>query len=220
MGIWTDLRDEAGEVLDACGADLRYDAGDALSSLFWLLWFLGAVLVLVLLRRVVRGPKFPWVFMARVSWVCDGDSVWVRTWYGRRFKLRLLGIDAPESEQEFGEESTRLLRRLIAGERITVHVVDRDIYGRLVSALDCRGTDVSLWMIEQGAAWPYYRYLNRLPAGTAARYRDAAKVARSARRGLWRNSNPETPWSWRERHRSWWSRFVFWVKGLLGLHGR
>ena len=86
-----------------------------------------------------------------------------------------------------------------------------------VSALLCDGEDVCLRMIERGAAWPYFHYFNRMPRDVAQRYRHAFELARRDRIGLWQEENPEAPWNWRKRHRSWWTRFVFWLKRVLGL---
>lgn len=134
--------------------------------------FLGvAASVVALLLFLFRKHSLPWRFRARVTYVCDGDSIWVKTWYGRRVKLRLLGIDAPETEQAFGGMSQIILARMIEGRRIDVAAVDRDIYGRYVSALLCDGEDVCLRMIERGAAWPYFHYFNRMPRDVAQRYR-------------------------------------------------
>lgn len=179
--------------------------------------FLGAPVVVALLLFLFRKHSLPWRFRARVTYVCDGDSIWVKTWYGRRVKLRLLGIDAPETEQAFGGMSQIILARMIEGRRIDVAAVDRDIYGRYVSALLCDGEDVCLRMIERGAAWPYFHYFNRMPRDVAQRYRHAFELARRDRIGLWQEENPEAPWNWRKRHRSWWTRFVFWLKRVLGL---
>lgn len=56
----------------------------------------GAVLILclIVLERLTRR-KWPWRFKATVTYVCDGDSVWVKRTIGGRMKLRLLGMDAP-----------------------------------------------------------------------------------------------------------------------------
>ena len=39
------------------------------------------------LRRLMR-PRFPFTFRGKVVWVCDGDTIWVRTAWG--FKRRLI----------------------------------------------------------------------------------------------------------------------------------
>ena len=46
---------------------------------------------------------------ARVLWVQDGDTVIVTVPDGRWFRVRLWGIDAPESEQPGGKDAIRSL---------------------------------------------------------------------------------------------------------------
>lgn len=48
----------------------------------------GAVLILclIVLERLTRR-KWPWHFKATVTYVCDGDSVWVKRRIGGRVKL-------------------------------------------------------------------------------------------------------------------------------------
>lgn len=48
----------------------------------------GAVLILclIVLERLTRR-KWPWRFKATVTYVCDGDSVWVKRRIGDRVKL-------------------------------------------------------------------------------------------------------------------------------------
>lgn len=53
-----------------------------------------AAVILGLLLRTLFRPHFPKRFRAKVVWVCDGDTVWVRRFFARR-KIRLLGMDAP-----------------------------------------------------------------------------------------------------------------------------
>lgn len=156
------------------------------------------------------------IIHGRVDRVIDGDTLQVIT-ADDEIRVRIRGIDAPETEQAFGGMSQIILARMIEGRRIDVAAVDRDIYGRYVSALLCDGEDVCLRMIERGAAWPYFHYFNRMPRDVAQRYRHAFELARRDRIGLWQEENPEAPWNWRKRHRSWWTRFVFWLKRVLGL---
>ena len=84
---------------------------------------------LILLRVLwwwLFHPRLPWLFKAKVQHVCDGDSIWVKTWYGRRVKLRLAGIDAPESEQSYGEVSQRVLEDFIDSPRGNLRLQARE----------------------------------------------------------------------------------------------
>lgn len=215
QGFWNTLVESAGDFASALGNFID-GLGSAVSDDFPFLLSVAGGLALLLLWGVLhRTHKFPWVFKARVSWVCDGDSIWVRRWYGRRVKLRLLGIDAPETEQTYGDESQKVLEELVGGRVVLVRAVERDIFGRYVASVRVGSVDAGLSMIEAGAAWPYFRYLSKLPKEDVERIREAWREAKAAGRGLWRERNPEAPWDWRERHRSWWSRLLYWVRRLF-----
>lgn len=173
---------------------------------------------------LARPRRLPWCFSGKVTWVCDGDSVYVNTRWGQRVKLRLLGIDAPETEQPYGNESREYLRRLIDGRRVEVRAMYTDLYGRYVSAVLLNGEDVCLAMIREGLAWPYFQFLNQLPQGTAMLYRQTGFEAKRARRGLWSLKHVQAPWDWRREHRTywrrerrtWWQKFWLWLRMLFG----
>lgn len=63
----------------------------------------GIIIVLFLIRRI----RVPSVLFARVVYVCDGDTLHVRSFWHGKFKVRVAYIDAPESEQEDGDASQR-----------------------------------------------------------------------------------------------------------------
>lgn len=179
----------------------------------------GAVLILclIVLERLTRR-KWPWRFKATVTYVCDGDSVWVKRTIGGRMKLRLLGMDAPESEQEYGQLSQEYLDGLIGGQTVEVEAIGADIYGRWLARIKFRRQDVSLQMIEAGMAWPYYASFHNLTPAERSAYRAAAFEAKRYGRGLWRSERPEAPWTWRQRNRSLWQRLLLWIRKLV-YHG-
>lgn len=190
-------------------------------NLFLILLCLALAAVCLLVRQ--GRTSFPKSFSARCVWVCDGDTIWVRSgWLSRRRKLRLIGMDAPESEQAFGREAERCLRRLAQGKRLTVTALCADRYGRWVSRVHVGGCDLSLEMIRAGYAWPYYAYLKNLSKSEQCEYRRAGALAKAERKGLWSGSNPEAPWSWRKRHRTFFWRIVLWlcraIRSLFSLH--
>lgn len=176
-----------------------------------------AAVILGLLLRTLFRPHFPKQFRAKVVWVCDGDTVWVRRFFSRR-KIRLLGMDAPESEQEYGQLSQEYLDDLIGGQTVEVEAIGADIYGRWLARLKFRRQDVSLQMIEAGMAWPYYASFHNLTPAERNAYRAAAFEAKRYGRGLWRSERPEAPWTWRQRNRSLWQRLLLWIRKLL-YHG-
>lgn len=136
------------------------------------------LLLLWLVRHLSRRRRFPLVFEARVEHVCDGDSIIVRGCFGR-VKLRIAGMDAPETAQARGRESERRLRAMLQGRVVKVRSVAADRYGRWVSTVTADGVDAGLVMVEEGEAWAYRTYLWALPKEARGRY--LAAEARKAR---------------------------------------
>ena len=172
--------------------------------------FIAVGLLVVWLGRV---KPYPWTFHARVTWVCDGDTVWVRTFWGRRLKLRLIGMDAPESNQNYGRESQRCLDRLVGGRFVKVTVICNDKYGRYVAKIMKGSTDVSLRMIEEGMAWAYV--FSNVPKEDAKAYKAAAAKAKKEGKGLWYRGKPEAPWDYRRRQRTRWQRLWAAIVGFF-----
>ncbi len=145
----------------------------------------------------------------RVTAVHDGDTVSIRarSFAGIPVKLervRLIGVDAPELEQEpWGRRSKRQLKKLISESnwivRVEFDVERRDRYGRLLAYLWGRnGRLINEELIETGYALSYtippnVKYAEKL---TAARARAEAKKA-----GLWGTGGlRELPGEWRKQH--------------------
>ena len=131
----------------------------------------------------------------KVTEVVDGDTVRAISKKGEEpFKIRLHGIDAPELDQLYGEESRDLLAALVEGKVIFVDIVDVDYYGRQVGILHAGNPrqSVNKLMVELGLAYNWPKY-GRLWGG-----HNAQKRARSKRIGLWQRFGGEVrPWSHR-----------------------
>lgn len=136
-------------------------------------------------------------FEGRVVRVKDGDSLLVwRADVKRTSEVRLAGIDAPELAQPWGIQSRSALRQMVMDKPVTVTVVDRDRYNRLVGQLWQGRTYVNAELARGGHAWAFGRYL------PDRRIRAAHEQARAARRGLW-SLPPEDrlpPATWRDLH--------------------
>ncbi|MFY7953916.1 MAG: thermonuclease family protein [Armatimonadaceae bacterium] len=149
----------------------------------------GVVLAgLILLSGIARAQ----VFSGRVVGVSDGDTITVLASGNRQVKVRLDGIDAPESRQDYGQRAKQLASDLVFGKQVTVTTKERDRYGRTVGSVTVGGVDVNLAMVSAGMAWWYRQYA----PGNAALER-AESSARAARRGLWASSSPVPPWEFR-----------------------
>ena len=134
---------------------------------------------------------------AVVTYVVDGDSVWVRSAdRGARVKLRLLGIDAPEVCQPLGPQARDALRRLALNQPVQVTVRARDRYGRALATVHRTqdGLDLSQAMAAGGWAWvDRYR-------GWHKPYQEDEDAARAAGRGVFAQVGAESPADFRRRH--------------------
>ncbi|CAL9128811.1 unnamed protein product [Musa acuminata var. zebrina] len=121
----------------------------------------------------------------------NGDEI-----LARKYRIRLRGIDAPESEMPYGKEAKAELLKLVEGKPLKIHVYGVDRYGRSVGDVHCGRIFVQERMLKGGFAWHYATYDKR---PEFARWQ---KEARAARRGLWASSHPEKPWEWRKKMRN------------------
>lgn len=128
--------------------------------------------------------------------VVDGDTLVVN-----KAKIRLFGIDAPESKQlcldegrpwRCGAAATQQLRALIGDSPVTCVPLGEDTYGRTLAQCRVGETDIQRWLVGNGWAVAFTRYSTAYVAEEAR--------ARAQRRGMMRGS-VELPEEWRRRHR-------------------
>jgi len=91
-----------------------------------------------------------------VSWVMDGDTVLlVREGAHEPVKLRIDGIDAPETCQPGGAEARDAMIRLALRKPVQVLDHGQDSYGRQIGRLSVDGVDLGAEMVRSGMAWAY-----------------------------------------------------------------
>ncbi|KAK1421358.1 hypothetical protein QVD17_23624 [Tagetes erecta] len=113
----------------------------------------------------------------------------------RKYRIRLRGIDAPESSMPYGKEAKEELCRIVVGKSLKVLIFDEDRYGRCVGDIYCNGVFVQERMLKKGLVWHYGAYDKR------PELEKWEKEARGKRIGLWASANPEKPWEWRKNRR-------------------
>lgn len=128
--------------------------------------------------------------------VVDGDTLDMG---GRR--IRLFGIDAPESAQTCerdglayacGQAAKHFLEQLIAGQPVACRAHDHDRYGREVATCTVGAQDINAAMVRAGWAVAYRQY--------STAYVPLEEEARSRRAGIWAGRF-EPPSAWRrEQH--------------------
>ncbi|XP_021732570.1 staphylococcal-like nuclease CAN1 isoform X1 [Chenopodium quinoa] len=113
----------------------------------------------------------------------------------KKYRIRLRGIDAPESAMPYGKQAKEELANLVQGKSLRVLVYEEDRYGRYVGDIYSNGIFAQEVMLKKGLAWHYAAYDRR------AELANWEKEARAKRVGLWASKNPEEPWEWRKDRR-------------------
>lgn len=140
------------------------------------------------------------VVTGRVVNVYDGDTFTMVGENGRKIKVRLFGVDAPEMDQEHGPESGRFLRQAIGGQQVRVESRGPDQYGRLLGlVLRPDGTSVTYDLVAQGQVWVYKNYCD---IDYCSQLRAAQRAARRDKVGLWAAKGPQPPWLFRKKQRA------------------
>lgn len=138
----------------------------------------------------------------RVVGIADGNTLTVLDATNTQHRIRLQGIDAPESRQAFGARSRENLSALVFNHQVTVEYNSRDRYQRILGKVTVEGRDVNLEQLRAGFAWLYRQYADQLSAADRIAYDQAEQSARQARRGLWADENPTPPWDYRRAGRA------------------
>ncbi|MCI4528585.1 thermonuclease family protein [Escherichia coli] len=141
--------------------------------------------------------------IGKVVRVLDGDTFELLV-DQQPVRIRVIGIDAPEKDQPFGQRSRQSLAGMIDRNPVAVRVKGKDRYGRTLGAVyakicapsaPCRAVYVNAEQVKTGMAWAYRFH------GQAV---DPAMLkletqARSERVGLWSTPNAVEPWKWRHQ---------------------
>lgn len=140
------------------------------------------------------------VISGRAISVSDGDTLTILDEQQVQHKIRLSGIDAPESGQDFWKKSKQSLAMYVWGFlRIEAHCEARsDRYGRKICTVyvPVTKTNVNIEQVKSGMAMVYRKYSND------PHLLVAENSARSAKIGIWSKPNPMPPWEWRRAKRS------------------
>ena len=144
-------------------------------------------------------------FTAKVQRVVDGDTVHVVNKAGKKFKVRLTGIDAPEKNQPYGLAATYKLTEILINKLVLLkskpnngkpYTIDR--YKRVLAKIILDGRDINLSQVLRGYAWHFKRYQKQQSPSDRELYSEAEIDAKKNELGLWEEKNPIAPWKWRK----------------------
>ena len=117
------------------------------------------ILVFILIFFVSYSADANEVMRGTCIRVLDGDTVdIVSDGEHELFRVRLWGIDAPETSQPYGLAARRALADVILGKDVQVRILSVDLYGRCVGEVFQNSQNVNEYMLRQGLAWYYERY--------------------------------------------------------------
>lgn len=126
--------------------------------------------------------------------IIDGDTVEI---HGQR--IRLHGIDAPESNQlcerangtdyRCGQVAALALADWIARAEVSCRQTGVDRWKRAIAICNVRGEDMGAWLVSSGNALAFRRY--------SLDYVADEDAARMAGRGVWQGRFV-MPWEWRQ----------------------
>jgi micrococcal nuclease len=151
--------------------------------------FLFTLLFVFPLYELPVQSQNEWV---EVSKFVDGDTFWITNTKGQQEKIRLIGVDAPESRRSgrkeigfYGREASAYVERILDGQKIRLEydVGRYDRYKRTLAYVYLQdGTFLNAHLVENG-----YAMVMTVPPNV--KYADLfvklQKEARKKKKGLW-----------------------------------
>ena len=150
----------------------------------------------------VAGQSHAGSFEGRVIGIADGDTITVLAGNNQQVKIRLYGIDTPESKQDYGTRAKQFTSGQVFKKTVRIERIDTGRYGRTVGVVYYDQEKFSgerclnKALVYAGFAWVYRQYCSN---GTfCAELIRMEADAKKAGRGLWAKSNPVPPWDYRK----------------------
>jgi micrococcal nuclease len=128
-------------------------------------------------------PQPPEVIIRGRCWVIDGDTIVIDNLH-----IRLAGIDAPELDHPWGQQSKWAMVKLCKGQTVTARIKPELSYDRVVA--ECflpDGRDLAAELVKAGLALDWSKF-------SGGKYRHLEPV--DARRKLWRANLRQRGVSW------------------------
>jgi micrococcal nuclease len=130
---------------------------------------------------------FSFAINTKVARIIDGDTFETET--GE--KVRLIGINAPELSDIFGNEAKVYLSSLIENKLVDLQTDnscnDRYIYQRLLRYVVLDGVDINEKMVADGFAFAYLKY----KFSKSIKYEQSQISASESNNGIWGNGKDE-----------------------------
>ena len=92
--------------------------------------------------------------------------------------------------------AARRWQRCVSENTRQVRATETDRNGRVIAHVACDGADSGAQQVRSGMAWVYDRYV------VDRTLYDSQQQAQQERLGLWQDTAPVPPWTWRRERRS------------------
>ncbi len=141
------------------------------------------------------STSYSYAFEGIVILIADGDTITV-VHNGKPEKIRLYGIDTPESKQVFGNQAKNFTYAMVYHKSVNVEPVTTDRYGRTVGIVHLDGKSLSEELVKSGFAWVYDKYCKK---DMCDKWKLLEEAARQSKTGLWLQDDPVAPWTNRRK---------------------
>ncbi len=152
----------------------------------------GLLIVLLFLSCDTRAEKKKLTSLMAVTKVVDGDTFWVDDGSEKGKKVRLIGVDTPETvhptkgRESYGREASEFAKSLLSGKKVRLEfdVDSLDRYGRLLAYVYLEnGLFVNAELVRKG-----YAQVATFPPNVkyAEHFLKLQRKARDRKLGLWR----------------------------------
>ena len=134
---------------------------------------------------------------AKITKVIDGDTYWVKTTSGDKFKVRLIGVDTPESvnpnsskNTTWGKKISKWAKKHLKGKKVFLEydMQRSDIYNRVLAYIYLNAnkcTDMlNKKLVKKGYARAVYYYPNKMYKKV---FEKLQKWAKKHKKGFWKD---------------------------------
>jgi micrococcal nuclease len=147
--------------------------------------------LLLIFNNVIKAQT------VKVVGIADGDTFTALFADNHTERIRLHGIDCPETGQPFGKAAKQFTSSLIFQKKVFLIKKEIDRYGRTIAIVKLPG-NITLQeeLLKAGLAW-HYVYFDK-----NTEWSKLEGMARTQHTGLWNDKNQVAPWEWRKQKRT------------------
>lgn len=155
--------------------------------------FAGKYIFIITIFLLSATNVFASAITGTVVAVLDGNTIEVSGSDDHKIRIVLIGVDCPEIGQEFGIEAKKYLESIALQKDVVVDLKGKDRHGNHLAVVRINGkVDAGVELLKAGLAWTS----EKDPDSGMEAYRTWAQ---RKEKGLWKQSNPVPPWTYRRQ---------------------